>query len=60
MKPDLKKKRQSEKYGGGRGEMDGREFPSIGRKEEVNGVVVEFGLGAQIRVDHLSDRCRPV
>ena len=39
---------------------DGREFPSVGGEEEVNGMVVELGFGAQIRVDHLADRCRPV
>lgn len=40
--------------------MDGREFPSVGGKEEVDGMVVEVGFGAQVRIDHLSDCCRAV
>lgn len=37
-----------------------REFPAVGGEEQVDGVVVQVGFGAEVRVDHLPDGCRAV
>jgi hypothetical protein len=41
-------------------ERDARSFPAVRREQEVNSAVIEFGLRAQVRVDHLSRGRRSV